>query len=140
MKKLRLITAFCIVFGMSLSCMYANTEQIPTIKSKILERKIVDNRGVLSFSVESDISRYVDFSFLTLPAYFPDSTFSEYSIMVNGKLLDEKINFSSKNWQYASTKTKSALLKAGDNVIEFLVTKGNLPIIKDLQIYDTETF
>ncbi len=96
----------------------------------------IDGKGVATFVVTSPQAQVCDLSFLMMPGEYEDGTFTSVTLKVNGVTLPNLITFSTYGWQSANTTGNAVSLNKGDNTIQFISGRDDVPVIKHFKVRD----
>ena len=94
----------------------------------------VDNKGVATFVVTSPQAQTCDLSFLMMPGEYEDGSFTSVTLKVNGVTLPSPITFSTYGWQPANTTGNAVTLNEGDNTVQFISGRDDVPMVKNIKI------
>ena len=109
--------------------------QNPTLggEVKITEstKSMEGNKAIVTFEVTAPSSDTYYASFWMIPAKLKDGSFAEYSVAVNGNILDSHIAFEGNDWQDAPLANNNGItLNKGKNTISVI---GRLPCFPNVE-------
>ena len=96
----------------------------------------VDGKGVATFVVTSPQAQVCDLSFLMMPGEYEDGSFTSVTLKVNGTTLPNPITFSTYGWQSANTSGNAVTLNQGDNTIQFISGRNDVPVVRDIKVWN----
>lgn len=94
----------------------------------------IDGKGVATFVVKSPVAQSCDLSFLMMPGEYEDGSFTSVTLKVNGVTLPNPITFNTYGWQPANTTGNAVTLNEGDNTVQFISGRDDVPMIKSIKI------
>lgn len=97
----------------------------------------IEGKGVATFVVTSSQARVCDLSFLMMPGEYEDGSFTSVTLKVNGITLPNPITFSTYGWQTANTTGNAVSLNQGDNIVQFISGRDDVPMLREVKIFDT---
>ncbi len=96
----------------------------------------IDGKGVASFVVTSPQAQVCDLSFLMMHGEYTDGSFTSVTLKVNGITLPNPITFSTYGWQSANTTGNAVSLNKGDNTVQFISGRDDVPMVREVKIFD----
>ena len=135
MKKIFALLTMLLSLLMTSEIMATNNQVI----SKYVGCTSISGRGVATFIVTSPEAQMCCLSFLIMPGEYRDGTFTTVTISVNGSRRVGPIFFSTYGWQFASLRGDFVNLNAGDNIVQFISGREDVPQIKEVNILDENT-
>ena len=135
MKKIFTLLTMLLSLFMTSEIMASNNQ----VTSKYVGCTSINGRGVATFIVTSPEPQMCYLSFLIMPGEYLDGTFTTVTISVNGIRRVEPIFFSTYGWQFAYLRGDFVNLNAGDNIIQFISGRDDVPQIKEVNILDDNT-
>ncbi|MBQ3555139.1 MAG: hypothetical protein IJA09_02865 [Bacteroidales bacterium] len=92
----------------------------------------INGKGVATFVVTSPQAQVCDLSFLMMPGEYADGSFTSVTLKVNGVTLPNLITFSTYGWQSANTTGNAVSLSKGDNTVQFISGRDDVPMVKNV--------
>ena len=135
MKKIFTLLTMLLFLFMTSEIMASNNQ----VTSKYVGCTSINGRGVATFIVTSPEPQMCYLSFLIMPGEYLDGTFTTVTISVNGIRRVEPIFFSTYGWQFAYLRGDFVNLNAGDNIVQFISGRDDVPQIKEVNILDDNT-
>ena len=130
MKKFLLLLVMLISFGLASEIIASNNQ----IVTKSTGCTSIDGKGVASFVVTSPEAQVCDLSFLMMPGEYEDGSFTSVNLKVNGVTLPSPISFSTYGWQPANTTGNAVTLNEGDNTVQFISGRDDVPIVDCIKV------
>ena len=96
----------------------------------------IDGKGVATFVVTSPQAQVCDLSFLMMPGEYEDGSFTSVTLKVNGFTLPNPITFSTYGWQSANTSGNAVTLNQGDNTVQFISGRDDVPVVRDIKVWN----
>ena len=132
MKSIYNLLALLISLTISLEIIASNNQ----VSSKFTGFTTINDKRVATFVVTSPVAQTCDLSFLMMPGEYEDGSFTSVTLNVNGVILPNPITFSTYGWQSANTVGNAVTLNQGDNIIQFISGRDDVPIVNDIKIWD----
>lgn len=130
MKKFFTLLTLLISLGLTSEIIATNNQVV----AKSTGCTSIDGKGVATFVVTSPQAQVCDLSFLMMPGEYTDGTFTSVTLKVNGTTLPNPITFSTYGWQSANTIGNAVTLNQGDNIVQFISERDDVPMIKGIKI------
>ena len=130
MKKIFTLLALLISLGLTSEIIATNLQ----VTSSATGFTSIDGKGVATFVVKSPVAQSCDLSFLMMPGEYEDGSFTSVSLKVNGVTLPNPITFNTYGWQPANTTGNAVTLNEGDNTVQFISGRDDVPMIKSIKI------
>ena len=130
MKKIFTLLALLISLGLTSEIIATNLQ----VASSATGFTSIDGKGVATFVVKSPVAQSCDLSFLMMPGEYEDGSFTSVSLKVNGVTLPNPITFNTYGWQPANTTGNAVTLNEGDNTVQFISGRDDVPMIKSIKI------
>ena len=130
MKKIITLLAMLISLGLTSEIIATNLQ----VASSATGFSSIDGKGVATFVVKSPIAQSCDLSFLMMPGEYEDGSFTSVTLKVNGVTLPNPITFNTYGWQPANTTGNAVTLNEGDNTVQFISGRDDVPMIKSIKI------
>ena len=134
MKKFYILLALLISLSLSLEIVASNLK----VASKALGCSSIDGKGVATFEVTSPETQTCDLSFLIMPGEYEDGSFTSVTLKVNGTTLSSPITFNTYGWQSANTTGNAVTLNKGENTIQFISGRDDVPIVREVKVWNGE--
>ena len=134
MKKFYTLLALLISLSLSLEIAASNLK----VASKALGCSSIDGKGVATFEVTSPETQTCDLSFLMMPGEYEDGSFTSVTLKVNGTTLSSPITFNTYGWQSANTTGNAVTLNKGENTIQFISGRDDVPIVREVKVWNGE--
>ena len=132
MKKIITLLAVLISLTFSLEIIASNNQVV----AKSSGFSSIDGNGVATFVVTSPVTQNCDLSFLMMPGEYEDGSFTSVTLKVNGITLPNPITFNTYGWQPANTIGNAVTLNEGDNIVEFISGRDDVPMIREVKKFD----
>ena len=132
MKKIYVLLAMLLSLTFSLEIVASNNQ----VTSRSSGFTSINGKGVATFVVKSPVAQSCDLSFLMMPGEYEDGSFTSVALKVNGVTLPNPISFNTYGWQPANTTGNAVTLNEGDNTIQFISGRDDVPIVNDIKIWD----
>ncbi len=132
MKKIFTLLALLISFGLSSEITATNNQLV----AKSTGCTSINGKGVATFVVTSPQAQVCDLSFLMMPGEYADGSFTSVTLKVNGVTLPNPITFSTYGWQAANTTGNAVSLNQGDNTVQFISGRDDVPMVREVKIFD----
>ncbi|MBR5533028.1 MAG: hypothetical protein IKU59_06965 [Bacteroidales bacterium] len=123
--------ALLISLSLSLEIVASNLK----VASKALGCSSIDGKGVATFEVTSPETQTCDLSFLIMPGEYEDGSFTSVTLKVNGTTLSSPITFNTYGWQSANTTGNAVTLNKGENTIQFISGRDDVPLVSNVKNY-----
>ena len=130
MKKIFTLLALLISLGSTSEIIATNLQ----VASSAIGFTSIDGKGVATFVVKSPVAQSCDLSFLMMPGEYEDGSFTSVTLKVNGVTLPNPITFNTCGWQSASTIGNAVTLNEGDNTVQFISSRDDVPMIREVKI------
>ena len=128
MKKIFTLLALLISLGLTSEIIATNLQ----VASSATGFTSIDGKGVATFVVKSPIAQSCDLSFLMMPGEYEDGSFTSVTLKVNGVTLPNPITFNTYGWQPANTTGNAVTLNEGDNTVQFISGRDDVPMVKNV--------
>ena len=132
MKKIFTLLALLISLGLTPDIIASNNQVV----AKSTGCTSIDGKGVVTFVVTSPQVQVCDLSFLMMPGEYEDGSFTSVTIKVNGVTLPEPITFNTYGWQPANTTGNVVTLNEGDNTVQFISSRDDVPMVREVKVSD----
>lgn len=96
----------------------------------------INGKGVATFVVKSPVAQSCDLSFLMMPGEYEDGSFTSVTLKVNGVTLPNPITLNTYGWQPANTIGNVVTLNEGDNTVQFISGREDVPMVRNIRIYN----
>ena len=132
MKKIITLLAVLISLTFSLEIIASNNQVV----AKSSGFYSIYGKGVATFVVKSPVAQTCDLSFLMMPGEYVDSTYTAVTLKVNGITLPNPITFNTYGWQPANTIGNAVTLNEGDNTVQFISGRDDVPMVREVKKFD----
>ncbi len=132
MRKIFTLLVMLISLGLTSEIIATNNQVV----AKSTGCTSIDGKGVATFVVTSPQAQVCDLSFLMMPGEYEDGSFTSVTLKVNGVTLPNPITFSTYGWQSANTTGNAVSLNKGDNTIQFISGRDDVPMIREIKVWD----
>ena len=132
MKKIFTLLALLISLGLTSEIIATNLQ----VASTATGFTSIDGKGVATFVVKSPVAQSCDLSFLMMPGEYEDGSFTSVTLKVNGVTLPNPITFNTYGWQPANTTGNAVTLNEGDNIVQFISGRDDVPIVREVKVAD----
>ena len=132
MKKIFTLLAMLISLGLTSEIIATNLQ----VASSATGFTSIDGKGVATFVVKSPVAQSCDLSFLMMPGEYEDGSFTSVTLKVNGVTLPNPITFSTYGWQPANTTGNAVYLNEGDNTVQFISGREDVPMVREVKVAD----
>lgn len=114
--------------------------EITALNNQVVSNSIgctsIDGKGVATFVVTSPVTQNCDLSFLMMPGEYEDGSFTSVTLKVNGVTLSNPITFNTYGWQSVNTTGNAVTLNEGDNTVQFISGRDDVPMVRNIKVYD----
>ena len=131
MRKIFTLLVMLISLGLTSEIIATNNQVV----AKSTGCTSINGKGVATFVVTSPQAQVCDLSFLMMPGEYEDSSFTSVTLKVNGITLPNPITFSTYGWQPANTTGNAVSLSKGDNTVQFISGRDDVPMVRNIGKY-----
>ena len=133
MKRIYTLLVVLISLIFSLEIIASDNQVV----SKSIGCTSINGKGVATFVVKSPVTQSCDLSFLMMPGEYEDGSFTSVTLKVNGVSLQNPITFNTYGWQSANTTGNAVTLNEGDNIVQFISGRDDVPVVNGVKILDS---